>query len=45
MSLSFVHSTSIRNIGGKVMMVLTIVMHRETYGPKSGRALDRILLL
>jgi hypothetical protein len=42
---SFVQSTSIRNIGGKVMIVLTMVMHSETYGPKSGRALDRMLLL
>lgn len=34
-----------RNMGAAVMKKLTMVMPSETYGPKSGRALDRISLL
>lgn len=34
-----------RNIGAAVMKKFTIVIPSETYGPTSGRALDRMLLL
>ena len=37
--------TSIKNIGGKVIITFTIVIPRETYGPKSGNDLDKISLL
>lgn len=37
--------TSMRKMGGKVMIALTIVMPSETKGPRSGRALERISLL
>ena len=37
--------TSIRKIGGNVMITFTMVIPRETKGPKSGSAFDRIALL
>lgn len=37
--------TSMRKMGGKVMMTLTIVMPSDTNGPRSGSAFDRMSLL
>ena len=37
--------TSIRKIGGNVMITFTIVIPRETKGPKSGSAFDKMALL
>ena len=34
-----------RNMGANVMNTFTIVMPRDTYGPKSGSVLDKMSLL
>ena len=37
--------TSMRKIGGKVMITFTMVIPSETKGPRSGSAFDRMALL